>query len=199
MIAAIVEGRGDQLALPRLISQAFPKVPAFRCVSLNGKSNIVRLKNGFEETVLRQRKLGSRSFLVLMDADRFFPPYSSLEEERSGMEARARRLEEEKRLKVRVCWAVLAFESWLIGGLTEGRGICGLRQRFGRVPADTQAEPQDPKLWIDRKLKRGEYSPGVQECLAANIDVDQAKQRNRSLDTFLAEFPQFVTVQRAKS
>jgi len=199
MIAAIVEGRGDQLALPRLISRAFPQVPAFRCVSLDGKSNIVRLKNGFEQTVLRQRKLGFRSFLVLIDADKFFRPYSSLSEERDGMERRARWLEEEHSVTVAVCWAILSFESWLIGGLTEGRGVCGLRRSFGRVPADTETEPPDPKRWIERKLKRGEYSPRVQECLAAEMGIEKARQRNCSLDSFLTEFPHFVTVQRAKS
>ena len=50
MITVLVEGPDDQLAVPKLT--VHEQIPV-RCINMGGKSNIVRLHRGFEDTVRR--------------------------------------------------------------------------------------------------------------------------------------------------
>lgn len=185
MITVIVEGPGDKRALPVLAKREHGSI-AIDCINLNGKSNIVRRVRGFEDTVRRQYALGRDCFLVLVDGDVTSEPYTSLAEERIDLSRRAEVLQEELGVPVRVCWAVLEMESWLIGGIPRGSTYCGLR-RVGRVPSNTETEPQQPKQWLEDHMPRTDYSPAVQECLARNIDLQEAKRRNCSLRAFLEQ------------
>jgi len=187
MIAAIVEGLGDDLALnslmPRIHSGA-----EITCVPMGGKSNIVREKNGFEETIIRQNALGHDQFYVLLDGDVFFPPYANLKEEKEGMAARAQKLSQDERIAVEVYWAIKVFESWLIGGLRSNHVFCGLRKKLGRIPFDTEVEPVEPVKWLEQRLKRGHYGHVTQGCLAKYFDIPEARRRNASLEAFCTAF-----------
>jgi hypothetical protein len=182
MITVLVEGSGDKLAVPELVRRNSGR-PSVRCVDMQGKSNMVRRHRGFEDTVRRRYAQGDRSFIVLMDGDVTFEPYSSLHEEQEDMPCRAADLEEELGAPVRVLWSILEMESWLIGGIQPGSTYCGLR-RVGRAPGNTEAQPQDPKSWLETRLHDSDYRPKTQECLARNIDLSEAKRRNDSMRIF---------------
>lgn len=182
MIFILVEGDCEKHVLPILIERERENFPV-RYIDMGGKSNIVRLKGGFEDTI--RRKVATergRSFIVLIDGDIISPPYYSLEEELSGMEQRARSLAQELRVPVQICWAVFEIESWLIGGLINGVSYCGLKG-IGQVPANTEATPRDPKRWLKDHL-RSEYDPQTQRCLAQKMDLQAAKAHNRSMQVF---------------
>lgn len=181
MIFVLVEGADDQLAAPKLTERE--QLPV-RCISMGGKSNMVRRNRGFEDTVRRQYALGGRAFVVLMDGDVTYPPYESLDQERHDMARRATQLAAELSVSVQACWSVLELESWLIAGLQVRAAYCGLRN-VGRVPANTESTPQDPKRWLVDHLQ-SDYQPRTAECLARSIELEQAKSRNQSLSVFLA-------------
>jgi len=183
MIVVLVEGAGDKWALPILLRRAGKNV-SVRPIDMKGKSNIVRKERGFEDTVRRQYALGGRSFIILVDGDVTFPPYNSLEEEQDDMPRRAARLAQELGISVRVFWAIREMESWLIGGIRPGDRYCGLK-RVSRVPTNTEQSPSDPKRWLERHLRTGEYTPRTQRCLAERVDIGQAQARNPSMRTFL--------------
>ena len=182
MITVLVEGPGDKRALPILVRRGQGQSPV-RCINMKGKSNIVRRERGFEDTVRRQHALDRRSFVVLVDGDVTFAPYNSLQEEQRDMPRRAKSLEQELNVPVRVYWSVLEMESWLIGGIKPGSTYCGLGN-MGQVPPNTEVAPPDPKKWLEDHLVTREYKPKVQECLASKIDLQEAKTRNRSMQTF---------------
>ena len=182
MTVVLVEGTGDQRALPILVHRVRGGT-RIRPINMRGKSNMVRRERGFEDTVRRQYALGERSFVVLMDGDVTSAPYQSLEEERRDMRRRARSLAQELQVSVRVCWAVLEMESWLIGGIRPGSTYCSLRQ-VGKMPANSETAPHDPKQWLEDHLVNQEYSPRTQECLAHRIDLREATKRNRSMVLF---------------
>ncbi len=181
MIVVLVEGPGDKQALPILVQRELSE-SRVRPINMKGKSNIVRQGRGFEATVRRQCALGRRSFIVLVDGDVTCPPYQSLEQERRDMARRAQSLAQELGVAVRVCWAVLEMESWFIGGIKPKSAYCGLK-RVGRVPANTETAPQDPKQWLRDHL-RIDYKPKTQACLARQIDLSQAKESNASMRLF---------------
>lgn len=185
MICVLVEGPDDQLAVPALTAREQTLV---RCIPMGGKSNIVRQNRGFEDTVRRQHSVGGRAFIVLMDGDVTYPPYASLEQERDDMTRRAEALAGELKIPVRVCWAVLELESWLIAGLPSRATYCGLRN-VGRVPANTESTPQDPKRWLKEHLY-GDYQPRTAECIARQITLEQARIHNQSLQLFLTALRQ---------
>jgi hypothetical protein len=185
MIWVLVEGPDDQLSVPALVDRGATRI-GVRCINMQGKSNIVRRNRGFEDTVRRQFRLGATAFVLLMDGDVYYHPHSSLEEERRDMTTRARMLSEELGVPIYACWAILELESWLIAGLRPGVEYCGLR-KVGRAPANTETAPQDPKRWLQDHLVI-DYQPRIAQCIARNLDLVQATQRNASLLSFLGRF-----------
>jgi hypothetical protein len=179
----LVEGPGDQQALPVLARRLQPDA-GVKCIDMKGKSNIVRRNRGFEDTVRRQQALGQNRFAILIDGDVTSTPYQTMDEERQDMPRRAQALADELRVSVQVFWAVLAMESWLIGGLRPGVTVCGLRD-VPQIPANTETSPHRPKQWLTDRLQNRQYTPRTQACLASQIDLNQARQRNRSIDWFM--------------
>jgi hypothetical protein len=178
----LVEGPGDVRAVPILLQRALGST-SVRCVDMGGKSNIVRKKGGFEDTVNRS-VWEEPFFLILLDGDRTFPPYRTLDEEQEGMTERSDSLAARLGVTVRVCWAVRELESWLGGGIHRHAAYCGLNKANPDF-SDTEVEPPDPKQWIESKLKDAEYGPSTAECLARNVELAHARARNGSLRTFL--------------
>lgn len=189
MIVVLVEGNGDKRSLPPLL-QGQSDEPV-QCIDMKGKSNIVRHPRGFEDTVRRQWALGRRLFIVLVDGDVTSAPYNTIDQERSDLFRRAERLAQELQITVQVCWAVLEMESWLIGGIQSRSTYCGLRE-VGRIPANTEIFPPDPKRWLQDHL-RSTYGPHIQECLSQHIDLNAASRCNQSLQDFLATVRQVTS------
>jgi len=187
MTVILVEGLGDARAVPILLGKN-GKHQDVRCIDMRGKSNIVRMKTGFEETIKRQLALGAEEFVILLDRDVSFPPYASLHQEEIGMRERSEILQKEIQRTVRVFWAIRAYESWLIGGLRRRDAYCGLKRFAGSVSGDTQASPEHPKEWLKQHLSTRDYNPWTQVCLTKNVDWGKARRRNRSLRDFLSFF-----------
>ncbi len=187
MTVVLVEGSGDANALP-IVLQRSGKDREIRCIDMGGKSNIVRAKSGFEGTVRRQLLFSVDEFIVLLDRDRTFAPYTTLHEEELDMKRRAGLLEREIGRAVKVLWAIRSFESWLIGGMRTGDQYCGLRKLAKPVPGDTQASPHHPKEWIKEHLTTKKYNESTQVCLSKSVDWKLAQKRNNSLRDFLKAF-----------
>lgn len=179
----LVEGNGDKRAVPLLLNRYGCPSPT-RVIDMKGKSNIVRSPHGFEDTIRRELAAGHRAFVVLVDGDVACAPYESLQKEKEGLDSRARSLEMAHAITVNVFWAVVEFESWLIGGIHPSAQYCSLR-RTQRIPSNTQVSPADPKVWL-RSCLADEYEPRIAECLATKIDLALACQRNESMRDFLA-------------
>jgi hypothetical protein len=184
MIVVLVEGSGDERGLPILLKKANVHQEV-SCIDMGGKSNILRLENGFERTITRQVELGRNDFAILLDRDRTFKPYSTLHEEQIGMLQRDQQLAEQMDCRVRMFWAIRAYESWLIGGLKKADTFCGLRRINKPVSGDTQASPTEPKEWLKDQMIMRRYSERIQVCLTKSVDWKSARNRNKSLRDFL--------------
>jgi OLD-like protein len=185
MIVVLVEGDCEKYVLP-ILAHRVPGKPIIKCIDMRGKSNIVRVRDGFEATVRRQVADGERSFIVLMDGDVTSAPYNSIDEEQREMHRRTQVLAQELGVEIQACWAVIETESWLIGGIQSGSSYCGLRG-VAQIPANTETIPPDPKRWLREHL-RGGYDLQAQRCLARHVDLDEAQMRNRSMRTFFGCF-----------
>jgi hypothetical protein len=190
-VILLVEGDGDRRALPLLLQRA--GIGPVRAIDMKGKSNIVRLQRGFEDTVRRQASTGERLFVLLVDDDTTYAPYSSLADEHRGLAVRAADLAAQLGVIVKVYWATVELESWLIGGMARGVTYCALT-RVPAIPANTETQPADPKQWLKGCL-RGGYEPRVTECLAGAVDLGAAQGRNRSLREFLHEVTVLAALQ----
>jgi hypothetical protein len=124
MTVILVEGDCEKKVLPILFRRIGMNQP--ECIDMRGKSNIIRLERGFEDVIRRKYRLGSQIFIVLMDADTTFAPYRSLTEEKQGMQQRAQALSRELGITVRVAWATLETESWIIAGIEARANYCTL-------------------------------------------------------------------------
>ena len=115
-----------------------------------------------------------------------FAPYHSLEEEHGDMQTRGQAPLPRAPVPAGRCLLVylLTAESWLIGGLPPQANYCGLNG-VRRTPANTETGPVNPKQWLEHHLQGRDYDPKTQECLARNVNLQQAKIRNRSLRIFL--------------
>jgi len=185
MIKALVEGQGDVLSLPILVRKSKQAAVKIDCLDMLGKSNIVRMNDGFEKTMIRQIELGYKRFYILLDADVFFAPYENYTDEVAGMTTRVNEFKTSRGVEVTLFWAIKAYESWLIGGLKKGDHFCGLHKTIRGIPGDTQTAPADPKKWIRDHRSDNRYNPDVQVCLTRHINLGLAQRRNDSLRTFL--------------
>lgn len=183
----LVEGDGEVRSLETLFKKAGKNFD-FGCLDMHGKSNIIREKEGFENSILRQKEFGPKHFCVLIDADHTYSPYENIEAEIVGMLQRGKKLGEDFGLKVDIFWARRAFESWIIGGLEKGDQYCGLSKPITKgISGDTQSSPEDPKEWIQELLDE-KYNARTQACFTKHLNLGLAQRRNASLRSFLESF-----------
>ncbi len=212
MLTLIVEGKGEEFALPVLIEKAqsqhlLPGLPDIQYIAANGKPNILRdnPKNPGLEGFIRRYSAMCNTFIVLLDDDRTFPPYLGHDDhdltlEHQQLPLRAHRIAENLDVRVFVCWAKWELESWLIGGLRKGEIECdeGLGQfiiRFA-IPEDTSNRPREAKGWLLKqfsKRKEENYTPSVVECLALHVNIQEAHRRNPTLREFFDVLRQIAT------
>ncbi len=214
MLALIVEGRGEEFALPVLIERAqraglLSDLPDIEYISMNGKPYLLQYDSdiplGLEKVVSRNRTMYD-AFVVLLDSDRTFPPYLRTDDhdltlEYQEMPLRAQRISEMYDVDVVVCWAKWELESWLIGGLRRGSIECdnSLGQftiRF-TIPEDTSMRPRDAKKWLLNQFSRRSeehYIPSVVECLALHVSIEEAQRRNPTLQVFFETLTRMVSL-----
>jgi hypothetical protein len=186
MIKILVEGDGEVKSLPSLFNKS-GKTDNFECIDMQGKTNIVREKNGFEETIKRHLAIGYDNFCILMDADKYFYPYCNFNEELTGMQKRVEILQVSISVQIKLFWAIRAYESWIIGGLDKSNKFCNLIN-IKAISGDTQAHPPNPKEWLMERLHKSRYNPRIQNELTIRIDLSLAVKRNNSLEIFLNNF-----------
>lgn len=184
----LVEGDGDAFSIPVLLQRVLGQRAEIHILPMGGKSHIVRLEGGFERTILRKRESGFDDFIVLIDADVTFRPYSAIADEKIGMTERAETVQAANNISVKVLWAVREFESWLVGGIGRGDRYCDLETINKPVSGDTQSAPLDPKEWLRQHVEDRRYSAETQLCLTRHIDWTQARKRNKSLRDFVKAF-----------
>jgi hypothetical protein len=183
-VKILVEGGGDVRSVPILLARTLGRPHKVECIDMGGKSNIVRLRDGFEGTIARKAIEGFSQFAVLVDQDSL-RPYSSLDEEQREMQKRAKSLETEKGVRISLFWAKREYESWLIGGLKEGDSPCDLQKLSKGTSGDTEAAPPDPKAWLREHSNEELSEPERQVCLSGKIDWTKARKKNRSLREFI--------------
>lgn len=152
-------------------------------LSLKGKSNILRIDKGFEDTVQRKVEEGYEDFIILLDSDVTFSPYRDLNEERIGIQERASDLSQCLGVSIQPFWMERTYDSWFVGGLA-GIGQRDIFRNLGTIPGDTQAFPEDAERWIMSKLKSGRYNTDIQRSLSAIINITEALRRNNSFARF---------------
>jgi hypothetical protein len=183
MIKFLVEGDGEVRSLPILLSRV-NKHRAVSFLDMEGKSNIIRRKNGFENTIIRQKELGYTEFIILIDSD-VKEPYNSHPEEMDDMTKRTRDLEKREGINIKLFWAIREYESWIVGGIRRGDHFCNIIKTIKGVPGDTEASPSDPKEWLIKHRADKRYKPSDQACFTKHFDISLAKTRNSSLRKFL--------------
>lgn len=190
MLLIICEGDCEEAALPNIFRRLKHTAKVNTeplIIGLNGKENIVREENGFEDTIRRRYLEGFEDFIILLDADFFFPPYSGLDDEKKGMQERAELIQQELKIHIRLSWAHKALESWFIAGISSRFRDCGVNVR-DTIPRFTDSKPRNPERWLKNNIRGRRYNLKTQRCFGSTIDIGRARNHNRSFNAFLNLF-----------
>jgi hypothetical protein len=174
-VACIVEGHGDQEAVPilvrRIAERALPQLtvrvpPALRIP----KSKLLKTGEIERAVDLAARKAGrSGAVLVVVDSDEDCPAQMGPQLLRRAQLARPD-------VPVAVILAKREFEAWFLAACESLRGKRGLAQEL-HAPTDPEAI-RGAKEWLSRHMSAGfRYSEALdQPALAACLDLDQARR-----------------------
>ncbi|MGQ0535501.1 MAG: DUF4276 family protein [Methanobacteriota archaeon] len=184
-LGLIVEGKGDEQALPVLLRRIIPGalVPEVEILSpLRQHRSTLVAADGLERAVrfLRHKVGGEGAILVLVDANGD-PPCVK------GPELLQRSHGPASALPLGVVLARREFEAWFLGALESLRGVRGIRP--------DAASPQDPESIADAKgyLSRFMEDPRIyrptadQAALAARFDVPTSRSKCPSLDKLIRD------------
>ncbi len=186
-IASIVEGNGEEAALPVLLrrlnewrpghdyAQALPPIRVRRDRFLNRDDEFRK------QLLLAAAKCGERGWiLVVLDADDDCPATLAAQ-----IYQRAQQYVPHRCLSV-----VLAnreYEAWFIAAARSLDGYRGFRCP-GDAPVNAEA-PRDAKGWLRRNMKGGTYSEvRDQPAFTARFDLQQAFENSRSFRKLCKEW-----------
>jgi hypothetical protein len=187
-LACIVEGDGDDLAVPILLGRLAAKMYPEAWININvvlrkPRSNIVR-PSGIESFVeIAARKTDpDAAILVLIDADDDCPAHLGPE-----LLRRAHATRPDRAARLAVVLAKFEYEAWFLAAAASLGGNCGL-------PSDLQPPP-DPeavrgaKGWLRERMPRDrKYSERVdQPALSRVFDLQQARDGAQSFDKLWRE------------
>ncbi|WP_085317092.1 DUF4276 family protein [Derxia lacustris] len=195
-IAAIVEGQGEEAALPvllrnlakRLLPDGYVEVPRPARVH---RDRFIRSDDDFrKQLLLAAAKAGADGWiLVLLDADDDCPVTL-------GAELKQRAEVVVPGARISVVLARREFESWFIASAAALAGVRGLSLKPGDHDAPADDGPRNAKKWIADRLPPGVGYGEVadQPAFTAAIDIELAERRSRSFrklcDEFRRQFPQ---------
>lgn len=174
-IAPIVEGHGDERALPVLLRRMLAALTPPRAFEVLRPKRISRDKllrrDGELERAIElcaRQTVSGDAILVVIDADDDCPA-----EVGAALLARAQRSRPDRTF--RVVLAKREFEAWFIGAATSIAGLRGLDSTLV-TPNDPEAI-RDAKGWLTRHMPEGQrYSETLdQAALAASIDLRAAR------------------------
>ena len=180
-IIAIVEGRGEENAVPSLIRRILWERLDKYDIGI-GKSIVAKGKGGLKKRFERHIRYalveGCSGILVLLDADEDCPV-----ELASGLAARASALNAQVPIAI-VC-AKSEYETWFICSLSASEGD-GIRQRLrlqSSIICPENAESiRNAKEWLRVRMSRErKYNPTFdQDNLTHHIAIDVVHEKSRS-------------------
>ena len=180
-IIAIVEGRGEEIAVPSLIREILHDrlcryhIGTQKSIVTKGKGNLKKRLNSYIRYALNE---GCAAILVLLDADEECPV-----ELASGLAARASALNAPVPIAI-VC-AKSEYETWFICSLSDSDGD-EIRQSLG-LPSSVVC-PDDPesirnaKGWLTKRMPSGQAyrETADQNDLTHHIAIDVVHEKSRS-------------------
>jgi hypothetical protein len=197
-IASVVEGEGDQAALPKVlysIARNFSLSGADLDVPrplIQPRGSLIAA-GGIERAVsaMAQRVSGSAGgVLVLLDADEDCPAQLG-----PVLLGRARGARPDK--LVSVVLAKVEFEAWFLAAASSLAGHHGFPVSL--VPPDNPESIRDAKGWLTKHRVDGPpYKPTVDQApLASAFDMKQAREGSPSFDKFCREVESLFSARRA--
>jgi hypothetical protein len=201
VIACIIEGQGDEKALPiliRRIARALPepKYPEFPGCLRVGRDKIVKpgeLEGKVDLAARKFRFVGGDQagggVLVLLDADQDCPA-----ELGPALTARAQGARPD--VAVSVVIAKRELEAWFLAGAASLRGQRELAPDLS--PPSAAEEVASAKEWLGKRMPLGRsYKPPLdQPALAELVDLDQAREGSASFARCWREIVRLLTGSR---
>lgn len=195
-LVLMVEGEGDEKAVPTLVQRVLERLGATGLLYLDGNPlknlSLPKLaRNDFAEWrrmlayAARRNDVGAILLLLDGDAPRFQGHDFCAAQVARALAANAAPLVERHGISVAVVFACQEFESWLIAGidtlggveLPEGRGV--VPSHLQPPEADLEETPRDAKGWLRANLPAYRQTLD-QAALAANMDLEVLAKRMRS-------------------
>lgn len=187
-IEAIVEGAGEQRALPTLIKRIAAQVAPGKPVEPGQGWRIPRnhiIQNDDEmqrviNVLAKSVKATGGGILVLWDADDDCPAH---EGPRHQVRLQALRPD----IPIRVVIANREYEAWFLAGARDLAGNSGLPADLADHPAPEQ--PRDAKGWLRQAMRSGAtYRETLhQESFSRLIAIDRVQRRSPSFDKLCRE------------
>jgi hypothetical protein len=193
-IACVVEGEGEQVALPKILFRIAHEfsiwglhVPVPKRVP---QSKLVApgvIEREVSEAAYRVEMPGG--VLVVLDADDHCPAEHGPVLLRRAQEARPD-------MPVSMVLANREFESWFLASASPLAGAHGFPDDL--TPPDDPESIRGAKEWLTRQRPRGRpYKPTVDQApLASNFDMKQAREGAPSFDKFCREVEGLLGISR---
>jgi hypothetical protein len=187
-IASIVEGDGEEKALPILLRRLRDEwqadnefVEPLPPIRVHRDRFINRDEEFRKQLLLAAAKCGERGWiLVLLDADDDCPVTLA-----SGIRQRAMQYVSHRRVSVVI--AKREYEAWFIAAARSLDGRRGFRCP-DEAPVDAET-PRDAKGWLRRNMEGGTYSEVLdQPAFTARFDLQQAFDNSRSFRKLCKEW-----------
>lgn len=179
-IVAIVEGPGDEKAVPGLVRNILwacncYDLPVSRAITTRGKPSLLKK---FEHHLRYAVVEGCKAILVLLDADEECPREKAADLARKATELNLN-------VPVAIVYAKREYETWFICSLAPDRG--NRIREWLELPADVTAPEcpetiRDAKKWLKVHMHRHRsYRETVdQEPLTHRLELDLVQARSRS-------------------
>ena len=193
VIVPIVEGDGDAVALPslltRILAEKYGRGDVLVAqggrgvVKANGRQKLERRLDKFLGHA--QNRPGCAAVLIVVDADDDCPV-----ELAARLSERCSRIG--GRFPVQIVCARRSYESWFLASLETIRGRHGIPD-IATLPADAENVP-DPKRWLTEQMPPGQvYKPTThQPSLSGAIDPHLAHRESRSFRRLCHALEQLV-------
>lgn len=195
-IACIVEGHGDEIAVPvllrRVANEVFdePWVEVPRPIRQH-RGRLLRAGELERTTDLAARRVQTArgGVLIVVDADDDCAA-------RLAPELLARAREHSRGVPVAVVLAIKEFEAWFLAAASSLAGRRSLAAEL--LDHDTPEAVRDAKGWLTRHQPHGHtYSPALdQASLAEAVDLHLARRRAPSFDKFVRSAGELLQARR---
>jgi hypothetical protein len=186
IIVALVEGQGEQRAVPLLIRRICESrerfdVQAHAYRSTRAKLSRTQLLEGeVQRAVLA---FGADAVLVLFDAD---------DDCAVGLRRQLQPVAESARCPVEIVLAVREYEAWLTAGITAETKSSLLKPNLEPIP-DPEAH-RGAKEEVEKLMDRRPYSPTAHQAkLTGVIDLQAAERRSRSFRRLVSAMDSLLT------